>query len=136
MENSKSEINKTDKRLSLDELYRSPEFWEEYIRTELFNLVQDYMDEHSLTRTALAKQLGVTKGYLSQVLNGDSDHRLSKLVSIAIQIGKAPYIYFRDLDQVIESANRGESIFLNFEESESTEKKDKPKRVQKKAAVP
>ena len=87
---------------SRKDLLRLPEYWEEYIKVELFNLVQDYMDEKGLTRTDLARNLGVSKGYVSQVLNGNSDHRLSKIVALAIECGKAPCIYFRDLDKVIE----------------------------------
>jgi len=117
MEDSKSET--TNKRLTRQDLIVSPEFWIENIRTELYNIIQDYMDENGLTRKQLAEQLGVSKGYISQVLNGESDHRISKLVSLALQVGKAPYLYFKDVDKVLAKDKKGESVYIDFEQLES-----------------
>jgi len=47
--------------------------------------------------------LGVTKGYVSQILNGDFNHRLSTLVDLSLAMGKAPVIQFTDLDKIIEN---------------------------------
>ncbi|NOX64615.1 MAG: helix-turn-helix transcriptional regulator [Chlorobi bacterium] len=97
---------------------RSPEYWIENIKTELYNVIQDYMDEHKLNRTQLAELVGVTKGYISQVLNGSSDHRISKLVNLATMVGKAPYIYFKDLNAVIEKDKNDQSAYIDFQQLE------------------
>ena len=64
--------------LTRDELLKSKEYWLANIQNQLFNHIEDYMQKEGLNRTSLADQLGVTKGYVSQVLNGDFDHRLSR----------------------------------------------------------
>ena len=117
MEDSKSETS--NKRLTRQDLIVSPEFWIENIRTELYNIIQDYMDENGLTRKQLAEQLGVSKGYISQVLNGESDHRISKLVSLALMVGKAPYLYLKDVNKVLEEDAEGKNVYLDFEGMES-----------------
>ena len=61
------------------------------------------MKENNLNRTELAQKLGVTKGYVSQVLNGDFDHKISKLVELAISSGKAPLMRFVDMAEYIKS---------------------------------
>ncbi len=43
------------------------------------------MQKENLTRTKLAEKLHVTKGYVTQVLNGNFDHKLSKLIELALQ---------------------------------------------------
>ncbi len=116
MEHSKS---KTKSRLTREELLQSPEFWIENIRTELFNMVQDYMDEHHMNRKQLAEKLGVSKGYISQVLNGESDHRLSKIVALATSLGKAPYFYLKDMDEVLQNDKKSKSVYIDFEALES-----------------
>lgn len=38
-------------------------------------------------KSQLAEYLGVSKGYLSQLLNGDYDHRMSKFFELALAFG-------------------------------------------------
>ena len=99
-------------------LYSSPEFWENYIKSELFSVIEDYMINHKLNRSGLAAKLGFSKGYISQILKGSGDHKISKLVELSTAIGKAPYIYFKDLDNVIESSENGKSVYLDFNRME------------------
>ena len=124
MENLKSKNKK--KKLTRESLLRSPEFWEENIKTELFNMIQDYMDEHNLNQKQLAEKVGCSKGYISQLLNGDSDHRLSKLVQLALSIGKAPYLYLKDIEKIVEADNNYEPIYIDFDELESKAKLCEP----------
>jgi transcriptional regulator with XRE-family HTH domain len=49
----------------------------------------------------LAEYLGCTKGYVTQLLNGDFDHKLSKFVELALAINKIPEITFSDVDEYI-----------------------------------
>ena len=91
------------------ELLQSPEYWTTKIQLELFSQMEDYMKENNLNRTQLAKELGVTKGYISQVLNGDFDHRVSKMVELSLAIGVIPQIYFEAVEQYLR-----EDIMRNF----------------------
>ena len=112
---SKSKNN----RLTREDLIKSPEFWIENIRTELFNMVNDYMDNNHMSRKELADKLGVSKGYISQLLNGDSDHRISSLAALATNLGMAPYLYLKDMEKVLEADKIGAGIFLDFTEMET-----------------
>jgi transcriptional regulator with XRE-family HTH domain len=101
------------------ELLRSKEYWLTKIQAQVFESVDSYRSSKKLTQTAFAKELGVSKGYISQVLNGDFDHRISKLVDLSLAIGKAPYLVLKDIDELIEIDAKLEngSVYNNFYES-------------------
>ena len=82
-------------------LLSSKEYWLSKIQIDLFNQVSSYLENNNMTRTELAKSLGVTKGYISQVLNGDSDHRISKMVELSLAIGQVPDIKFKNLEEYL-----------------------------------
>lgn len=76
------------------------------IQLKLLNLIEEYMKEKKITRTELAKELKVSKGYITQILNADYDHKISKLVDLALSVNKMPLINFVDLERFIrEDAN-------------------------------
>jgi transcriptional regulator with XRE-family HTH domain len=68
---------------------------------DLFNEVEKYLKDNNLNRAKLALQLGVSKGYITQVLNGDFDHRISKLVELALSIGVVPSVQYKNINNVI-----------------------------------
>ena len=82
------------KTITEKELQSTPEYWTTRIQLDLYNHLQKYMTENGLNRTQLAQKLGVTKGYVTKILNGDFDHRLSKLVELSVAIGFIPKIDF------------------------------------------
>lgn len=86
--------------ITRDELLACPEYWTTQIQLDLFNHIENYMKEQGLSRTELAKKLGVTKGYISQVLSGDFNHRISKLVELSLAIGCVPQITYVSLDKI------------------------------------
>ncbi len=85
--------------MTYEELLLTPEYWITKIQIDLFSKVEQYMKENNLTRAGFAKKLGVSKGYITQVLNGDFDHRLSKLVELAIAIGYYPNFEFMPMSK-------------------------------------
>src|SRR6056297_2859591 len=89
--------------MNRQELLQTKGYWVAKIQIELYNQLSDYMKKHHLNRSQLAEKLGVTKGYVSQILNGDFNHRLSTLVDLSLAMGKAPVIQFADLDKIIEN---------------------------------
>lgn len=103
--------------LTRDELLKSKEYWLANIQNQLFNHIEDYMKKEGLNRSSLADQLGVTKGYVSQVLNGDFDHRLSKYIDLLIATNVVPVINFENLNEVIKKDLR--SITLHTSELNS-----------------
>ena len=72
------------------ELKCTPEYWIAKIQFDLFQKVEGYLKENNMTRKQLADKLGVSKGYVSQILNGDFDHKISKLVELSLAIGCRP----------------------------------------------
>lgn len=85
------------------ELLSSKEYWIAKIQIDLFNQVHDYLESNNINRSELAKRLGVTRGYISQVLNGESDHRISKLVELSLAIGVVPDIKFKNMAEYLET---------------------------------
>lgn len=92
--------------MTREELIRSKEYWITLIQLSLFEEIEKFKKLKGFNRSALARELGVTKGYISQVLNGDFDHRISKLVDLSLAIGKAPILRFDGIEDIIEYENR------------------------------
>ena len=83
------------------ELLSSPECWFEEAQNELFRQVTDYMEKTGINQTQLAEKLGVTKGYVSQIVNGNFNYTLKKLIQLSLAIGMVPQIQYKPVDQVI-----------------------------------
>ena len=66
---------------------KSPEYWEAKTQIELYNLAENFMAVTDRHKSQLAEYLGVSKGYVSQLLNGDYDHRMSKFFELALAFG-------------------------------------------------
>ncbi len=84
-----------------EQLLRSKGYWVANLQLDLYKQVEEFLKQENNNRTKLAEKLGVTKGYISQVLNGDFDHRISKLVELSMAIGKVPKIEYEDIEQVM-----------------------------------
>jgi len=78
------------------ELLRSREYWIADIQLKVFNLIEQFRSKKGWTKSQVAEKLGVTKGYVSQILNGDFDHKMSKLVDLALSFDKVPMLQFVD----------------------------------------
>ncbi len=83
------------------ELLSSKEYWKGAIQIGLFNLIDNYLEENKINKTQFAFQMGVSKGYITQILNGDFDHKISKLVDLALICGKVPVVTYEDIDSYI-----------------------------------
>jgi len=85
------------------DLLKHESYWLAKIQLDLYGQIEQYLKNNNLSKTAFAKKLGVSKGYVSQVLNGDFDHKLSRLVKLAMATGKVPKVTFENLDEIIEN---------------------------------
>ena len=81
--------------MSRERILKSPAYWIAKVQLALFNCAQSFMERNGMNRTQLAAHLGVSKGYVSQLLNGESDYKLS--------FGYVPSIEFRPVSEVVES---------------------------------
>lgn len=93
------------KDITREELLLSKEYWTTKIQMDLFAEMEMFMDAHNMTRSQLAKYLGCTKGYVSQLLSGDYDNRISKLVELSLAIGKVPEVSFNDVSLYVFNAS-------------------------------
>ena len=105
---------------------RSPEYWITGIQVDLYNCAERFMEKHNMNRTQLAAHLGVSKGYVSQLLNGDYDHKLSKLVELSLAFGYVPDVTFMPVDRyiTIEQGVKCPTIYVSgeYEKSETSKK--------------
>ncbi|UOQ96654.1 helix-turn-helix domain-containing protein [Hymenobacter sp. 5317J-9] len=83
------------------ELAASREYWLTKTQNELYDNVEQFLERKGWNRSQLAEHLGVTKGYVSQILNGDFDHKLSKLIDLSLAVGVAPNIKFQPVDEYV-----------------------------------
>lgn len=83
------------------DLLQSPEYWITKIQHELYACAQKFMDERGFNRTQLAEYLGVSKGYVSQLMSMEYDHRLSKLVELSLAFGYVPDINFEPIADLL-----------------------------------
>jgi len=95
--------------MTREELLLTPEYWTTKAQLDLYFKVEEYMKKKGINRTELARELGVSKGYVSQILNGDFDHRLSKFVELSLDCGYKPVISFEPVENsqidIIESVS-------------------------------
>ena len=86
------------KDITREELIQSKEYWVTTIQLRLFAEVEAFMKSHQMNRTQFAEYLGCTKGYVTQLLSGDYDNKISKLVELSLAIGRVPKLEFVDTD--------------------------------------
>ncbi|MTK52995.1 helix-turn-helix transcriptional regulator [Paludibacter sp.] len=87
--------------MTREELICSPGYIITKIQMDLFDQVSQYLKENGNSQTKLAEKLGVSKGYISQILNGNYDHRISKLVELSLAVGIIPTLSFQSKEQYI-----------------------------------
>ena len=87
------------------DLVTKPEYWLETIQNEIFRQVTAYLRDNHLTQSQFAAQLGVSKGYVSQVMKGEFNYTLKKLIELSLAIGKAPVINFEPLAEITHIVN-------------------------------
>lgn len=95
------------------ELLKSKGYWLAKIQTELFREIEDFKREKNMNNSQLAAYLGCSKGYISQLLNGDFDHKISKLIELSLAIGKVPQIEYMDIDQYVKKDDMMHKAIFN-----------------------
>ncbi|WP_224994325.1 helix-turn-helix transcriptional regulator [Cesiribacter sp. SM1] len=100
--------------ISRKELYQTPEYWLERVQNDIFRMVHFYMEERGLNQTALARELGVSKGYISQIVNGNFNFSLTKLIELSLALGVAPKI---DLEESLAAYSQSQEKKLGYMQS-------------------
>lgn len=84
-----------------DELLRTEEYWFETLQNDIYRMVAEYMQKEGINQSQLAVKLGVTKGYISQIINGNFNYTLKKMIELSIALNNAPAFEFKNLEQYI-----------------------------------
>ncbi|MCF0072309.1 helix-turn-helix domain-containing protein [Dyadobacter sp. CY261] len=86
-----------------EDLLKSSTYWLTGVQIEVFNLLNTYMEENNLTQRQVAEKLNVSPSYVSQILNGNFNFTISKLIELALLVGKAPIIQFETIEQILKA---------------------------------
>ncbi len=95
-----------------ESLLRSKEYTISQIQLNLLNLIAKYKKEKNLKDYQLAEELGVSKGYVSQILHATFDHKISKVVDLALACNVMPLIYFVDMDKFVKDDAKDREYIL------------------------
>ena len=87
--------------ITREELIKSKEYWLARLQAMLYQKVEEYLKENNMTKSEFAQKMGVSKGYISQVLNGDFDHKLSKFIELSLMIDKVPLLKLEDVEKIL-----------------------------------
>lgn len=89
-----------------EDLVQTSEYWLETIQNEIFRQVDTYLKENQMTQTQFAEQLGVTKGYVSQIIKGEFNYTLKKLIELSLALGKVPVLEFKPMEKMMKAAEK------------------------------
>lgn len=96
------------------ELLKSEGYWIAKLQTDLYRELISFMERTHKNSSQLASYLGCSKSYISQLLNGNFDHKMSKLVKLSLAIGKAPILEYKDIsDYILENDETFSSVLTS-----------------------
>ncbi|MBI3509497.1 MAG: helix-turn-helix transcriptional regulator [Bacteroidetes bacterium] len=81
---------------SKEQLLKRPNYLLARYQNEIYRQLADYMEKNNLSQRDVAKALEVSDAYISQVLNGEFNFTLKKLIELALLIDKVPLLDFVD----------------------------------------
>ncbi len=94
-----------------EELLKSEGYWIAKLQTDLYRELISFMEKTDKNSSQLASYLGCSKGYISQLLNGNFDHKISKLVKLSLAIGKVPILEYKNIsDYILENDETFSSV--------------------------
>lgn len=80
---------------------KDPGFWLEDFRLEFMEELAREMKHLNISRTELAKRIGVSPAYITKILRGDSNFTLQSMVKLAFALGSKLCIRMEPIDQGI-----------------------------------
>ena len=95
---------------SKEELLKRPNYLLTKYQNEIYRQLVDYIQSNNLTQKDLAKSLGVSNAYVSQLLNGDFNFTLKKLIEIGLMIGRVPALEFVDIAEFWRREREGTGV--------------------------
>ena len=80
--------------ISKDKLLKHPNYLMSKYQAEIYRQLTAFMSENNLSQKQIAERLGVSTSYVNQILKGNFNYTLKKLVEISLMMGKVPAIEF------------------------------------------
>lgn len=90
-----------------EELLKTKEYWFETLQNEIYRMVSGYIEKEGINQTQLADKLGVSRGYISQIMNGNFNYTLKKLIELSLALGMAPVFEFKPLEKITGNNKKG-----------------------------
>ncbi|HEY5744626.1 MAG TPA: helix-turn-helix transcriptional regulator [Chryseolinea sp.] len=87
--------------ISRHKLFKHPDYLLSKYQAEVYRQLQQYMDGHGLTQKEIAKHLGVSSSYVNQILKGNFNFTLKKLIELSLMMGKVPTLEFVNIDDYL-----------------------------------
>jgi len=94
------------------ELITNKEYILAGMQLKILNLLEEFMQNKNLKRNELAEKLEVTKGYISQIMNVAYDHKLTKVIELALACEKVPMLFFVEMDKLIQEDRNDKEFAL------------------------
>ncbi|SHH77584.1 Transcriptional regulator, contains XRE-family HTH domain [Chryseolinea serpens] len=107
--------------ISKHKLFKHPDYLLSKYQAEVYRQLQQYMDDHGFTQKEVAKHLGVSGSYVNQILNGNFNFTLKKLIELSLMMGKVPTLEFVDINDYL--AREGSQNSKNALGKATTEKR-------------
>ena len=85
--------------LSKKELLSSPNYLLTKYQNEIFRQLVHYMKSNNFSQKDIAEKLGVSGSYISQVLNGNFNFTLKKLIELGLMMDRIPNLEFVTFDE-------------------------------------
>ncbi|AYB32987.1 helix-turn-helix domain-containing protein [Chryseolinea soli] len=95
--------------ISKHKLFKHPDYLLSKYQAEVYRQLQQYMDDHSLTQKEIADHLGVSSSYVNQVLKGNFNFTLKKLIELSLMMGKVPTLEFVSINDYLIREGNGDS---------------------------
>lgn len=81
------------------ELLKRPNYLLTKYQNEIFRQLVSYMNSNKFSQKDIAEKLNVSNSYVSQVLNGNFNFTLKKLIEFGLMMGKVPSLEFLNPDE-------------------------------------
>lgn len=86
-----------------ERLVRGEGYWMETIQQAIHEALLAYMEKHDLNQTELGKKLGFTRGYVSQLMNGNFNLSQKKIIQLLLKMDMVPDLRIRTVDEYLAS---------------------------------
>lgn len=91
-----------------ERLIRGEGYWMETIQQAIHEALLAYMEKHGLNQTELAGKLGFTRGYVSQLMNGNFNLSQRKIIQLLLKLDMVPDLRIRSMDDYLASSKASE----------------------------